>query len=79
MVGRMDRQTAGHTDHQNEWRQIFLDPENIVVGTKIIILCALVQKLWSQACFCAMSANIMHLYLANIQTAKNSEIGQDLS
>ena len=29
----------------------FLDPENMVLDTKIIILSALVQKLWPKTCF----------------------------
>ena len=57
----------------------FLDPENVVQDTKIIILCVLVQKLWLKTCFCKMTANIMHPYLANMQTAKDLVIDQDLS
>ena len=57
----------------------FLAPENIVLDTKIIILCALVQKLLLKTFFCMMEVNIMHLYFANIKTAKSMGIGQDLN
>ena len=53
----------------------FLDPKNI----KIIILSALVKKLWPKTCFCKMAAIIMHPYLANMQTAKDLVIDQDQS
>ena len=56
-----------------------LDSKNIVLDTRIIILCALVQKLWPKTCFREMVANIMHPYLANRQTAKDMGIDQDLS
>ena len=57
----------------------FLDPENIVQDTKIIILCASIQKLWCKMYFCKMAESIMHPYLANMQTAKELVIDQDLS
>ena len=49
----------------------FYDPQNIVLETKIIILCALDQKLCPKTYFCKMAVNIMHPYLANKQTAKD--------
>ena len=77
-----DAQTERQTDRliiKMNGASRFLDHENIVLDTNIIILCAFVQKLWPKTCFCTMAANIMHPYLANIQTAKNFGIGQDLS
>ena len=76
------RWTDGQTDRliiKMNGASIFLDHENIVLDTKIIILCAFVQNLWPKPCFCTMAANIMHPYSANIQTAKNFGIGQDIS
>ena len=57
----------------------FFDPQYIVLNTKIIILWALVQKLWRKICFYKLAANIMHPYLAKMQTAKDLGIGHDLS
>ena len=37
-----------------------LDPKNIILDTKIIILCALVQKLWLKMHFREMVENIMY-------------------
>ena len=38
----------------------FLDPENLVLDTKIIILSALVQKLWPKTRFRKMAENITY-------------------
>ena len=38
----------------------FLDSKNIVLDTKIIILCDLVQKLWPKLHFHEMVENIMY-------------------
>ena len=38
----------------------FFDPQNIVLDTKIIILCALVQKLSPKTHFCEMMENITY-------------------
>ena len=82
----MDRRTDRQTDIQTDRLIIkmngasrLLDHENIVLDTKIIILCAFVQNLWPKTCFCTMATNIMHPNLANIQTTKNFGIGQVLS
>ena len=39
----------------------FVDPKNMVQDTKIIILAALVQKLWSKMHFCKMAENLMYM------------------
>ena len=39
----------------------FLNPKNMVLDTKIIILAALVQKLWAQKRFRKMVENIMYM------------------
>ena len=36
----------------------FFDLKNIDLDTKIVILSALVQKLWSKTSFCIMVANV---------------------
>ena len=56
------------------------DPENIyiVLDTTIIILCALAQNLWPKTSCCTMATNIMHPKLANMQTAMNLGIDQNL-
>ena len=86
MGGGTGRQADRQTDRQTKRPVIkmnsanrFLDPENIVQDTKIIILCASVQKLWCKTCFCKMVESITHPYLANMQTAKELVIDQDLS
>ena len=86
MEGKMSGGTGRQTDRQTERPMIkmnsanwFLDPENIVQDTKIIILSALVQKLWCKTCFCKMAESIMYPYLVNMQTAKDLVIDQDLS
>ena len=38
----------------------FFDPQNIVLDTKVIILCVLVQKLWPTMHFCEMTENITY-------------------
>ena len=38
----------------------FLDAKNIVLDTLIVILCALVQKLWPKTHFCEMVENITY-------------------
>ena len=38
----------------------YFDTQNIVLDTKIIILCALVQKLWPKTHFCEITENITY-------------------
>ena len=69
MDGWMDGWTDRHTDRpiiKMNGSNRFLDSENIILGTRIIILRGLVQKLWPKTSFCTMAANIMHPYLATI-------------
>ena len=41
------------------------------LDTKIVILSALVQKLWSKMSFCTMVANVMHSRTSHIQIAQD--------
>ena len=55
-----DRWTSRQTDRliiDMDGVNRFLDLENIVLDAKIIILCALVQKLWPKTSFCTMEGN----------------------
>ena len=45
----------------------FLDLKTILLDTKIVILSALVQKLWSTTSFCTIVANITHLRTPHAQ------------
>ena len=79
MDGGTDRQTDRPMIKLNSANWL-IDPDNIAQNTKIIILCDLVKiKLWPKTCFCKMAGNIMYPYLANMQTAKELVIDQDLS
>ena len=49
----------------------FLNLKNIDLDTKIIILSALVQKLWSKTSFCIMVDNKTRSRTSHIQTAQN--------
>ena len=49
----------------------FLDVKNIDLDAKIIVISALVQKLWSKTSFCIMVANVTHSCMSHIQTAQD--------
>ena len=49
----------------------FIDLENIYLDVKIIILCALLSKLWSKTSFCIMAANVTHSRTSHVQTAQD--------
>ena len=49
----------------------FLDLNNIYLHAKIIILSALVQKLWSQMSFRKMVANAMHWHTSHFHTTQD--------
>ena len=49
----------------------FLDPQNIALDTKIIILCALVQKLWQKMRFRKMVENITYPEMTVIQNTRD--------
>ena len=49
----------------------FLAHINIDLDTKMVILSALVQKLWSKRSFCKMVANVMLSCTSNFQTAQD--------
>ena len=48
----------------------FLTLKNIDLDTKIIILSALVRKLWSKTSFCIMVDNVTCLHMSLIQTTQ---------
>ena len=48
------------------------DLKNIDLEAKLIVLSALVQKLWSKTSFCIMVANIMNLLTSHIQIAQDN-------
>ena len=43
----------------------------MIQDTKIIILAALVQKLWSKSHFRKIAENIMYMYMEFVQTTKD--------
>ena len=49
----------------------FIDLENIYLDVKIIILCALLSKLWSKTSFCIMAANVTRSRTSHVQTAQD--------
>ena len=49
----------------------FLDLKNIDLDVKIIVISALVQKLWSKIIFCIMMANVKCSRMVHIQTAQD--------
>ena len=55
----------------NKWHIGLLDLKNIDLDTKIVILSALAQKLWSKMSFCIMVANIKRPRTSDVQTAQN--------
>ena len=46
------------------------DLKNIDLDTKIVILSALVPKLWSKTSFCIMVVNVTRLCTSHVQIAK---------
>ena len=48
-----------------------LTQKNIDLDAKIIVISALVQKLWSKTSFCIMVANVTHLCMSHIQTTQD--------
>ena len=48
----------------------FPDLKKIDLDTKIVILSALVQNLWSKASFCIMVANVTCSRMLHVQTAQ---------
>ena len=49
----------------------FLDLKNIDLDNKIVILSALVQKLWSKTSLCIMVVNVMRSCMSHIRIAKD--------
>ena len=60
-----------HLDAKSSETIRFLYLKNIDLDTKMIILSALVQKLWSKTSFCIMLANVTRSGMSHIQTAQN--------
>ena len=50
----------------------FLDLKNIDLDNKIVILSALVQKLWSKTSVCIMVAKVTHLRASHVQIAQDT-------
>ena len=49
----------------------FVDLKNIDIDAKIVILSALVQKLWSKTSFCIIVANITRSHTSHVQTTQD--------
>ena len=49
----------------------FLDLKNIDLDTKIVILSALVQKLWSKTSFCIMVVNVTRSRTSHVQITQD--------
>ena len=56
---------------QNEWHHWISWPQNIDLDTKIVILSALVQKLWSKTSFGIKVANVTRLSASHVQISQD--------
>ena len=57
--------------HRQKWHYQIPWPKNIDLDAKIIVISALVQKLWSKTSFCIMVANVTRSCMSHIQTVQD--------
>ena len=65
-----DLERSGHSKQNGTIGFLYL--KNIDLDAKIIVISALVQKLWSKTSFCIMVANVTHSCMSHIQTTQDN-------